>query len=84
MKPIQLKGFQRVDLKAGEEKSIKFLVSPEQLVQYKNDQWIVVPRKYDFKLAASCTDIRLSGTINIKGDAKILENGRSVFFSKNQ
>ncbi|MDE5417529.1 glycoside hydrolase family 3 C-terminal domain-containing protein [Labilibaculum sp. DW002] len=84
MKPIQLKGFQRVDLKAGEEKSIKFLVSPEQLVQYKNDQWIVVPGKYDFKLAASCTDIRLSGTINIKGDAKILKNGRSVFFSKNQ
>lgn len=84
MKPIQLKGFQRVDLKAGEEKSIKFLVSPEQLVQYKNDQWIVRPGKYEFKLAASCTDIRLSGTINIQGDAKILENGRSVFFSKNQ
>ena len=84
MKPIQLKGFQRVDLKAGEEKSIKFLVSPEQLVQYKNEQWIVEPGKYKFKLAASCTDIRLSGTINIQGDAKILKNGRSVFFSKNQ
>lgn len=83
MKPIQLKGFQRVDLKAGEEKAIKFLVSPEQLVQYKNDQWVVEPGKYEFKVAASCTDIRLSETIEIKGKAKILKNGRSVFFSKN-
>nr|WP_320120694.1 glycoside hydrolase family 3 N-terminal domain-containing protein [uncultured Marinifilum sp.] len=84
MKPIQLKGFQRVELKSGEEKTIKFLVSPEQLVQYKNEQWLIEPGKYEFKVAASCTDIRLSKTIEIKGNAKTLKNGRSVFFSKNQ
>lgn len=84
MKPIQLKGFQRVDLKAGEEKAIKFLVSPEQLAQYIDNQWILEPGKYEFKVAASCTDIRLSETIELKGNEMILENGRSVFFSKNQ
>jgi len=31
MSPIQLKGFKRIDLKAGEEKMVTFEVSPQQL-----------------------------------------------------
>ncbi len=84
MKPIQLKGFQRVELKAGEQKQITFNVSPEQLVQYKNGTWEVEAGNYEFKIGSSCTDIHLSADILIKGTNKVLPNGRSVFFSTNQ
>ncbi len=83
MKPIHLKGFQRVELKAGEEKSVSINVSPQQLAQYMDEQWVVESGTYEFKVGASCTDIRLSGTIEITGEDRILENGREVFFSLN-
>lgn len=81
---IQLKGFQRVELNAGEEKEISFKVSPQQLVQYKDKQWFVKPGNYEFKIGASCTDIRLSKSIEITGDKLFLDKGRQVFFSLNQ
>ena len=81
MKPIQLKGYQRVDLKVGEEKTVTFKVSPQQLSQYIAKQWIISPGKYVFKAAASCTDIRLSAIVELTGENAILKNGRSVFFS---
>ncbi|MEM9340177.1 MAG: glycoside hydrolase family 3 N-terminal domain-containing protein, partial [Bacteroidota bacterium] len=83
MKPIQLKGFQRVPLKAGEKKKILFKVSPQQLVQYKNQGWIVEPGTYEFKIGASVTDIRLTGEIAITGEDLKLD-ARSVFFSLNE
>lgn len=82
MKSILLKGFQRVDLKAGETKTITFKVSPEQLVQYKNRKWIIEAGTYEFKIGASCTDIRLKGQIELVGEDFILQNGRQVFFSE--
>ncbi|TXG35401.1 glycoside hydrolase family 3 N-terminal domain-containing protein [Seonamhaeicola maritimus] len=84
MKPIQLKGFQRVSLKSKEQKSITFEVSPEQLVQFKNNQWILEPGNFEFKIGASSTDIRLSAPVEIIGENKILEDGRQVFFSLNK
>lgn len=84
MKPIQLKGFQRVELKAGEEKHVSINVSPQQLAQYIDGQWVVESGTYEFKVGASCTDIRLSGTIEITGEDRLLENGREVFFSINE
>ncbi|ARV16957.1 hypothetical protein BTO07_16120 [Polaribacter sp. SA4-12] len=84
MKPIQLKGFQRVKLKKGETKKVIFKVSPEQLVQYKMSQWIIESGNYEFKIGASVSDIKLSGNIEIKGKDKILPNGRFVFFSENE
>ncbi|GIZ09628.1 glycoside hydrolase family 3 N-terminal domain-containing protein [Flavobacterium sp. UMI-01] len=83
-KPIQLKGFERVALKAGEEKTVIFHVSPQQLVQYKNEKWIVEAGKYEFKIGASSTDIRQKGIIEFKGKDLILEHGREVFFTENE
>jgi len=83
MKPIQLKGFQRVALKVGEKKTVTFNVSPQQLVQYVNDKWLVEAGDYEFKIGASSTDIRLKGQIEIKGKDLILKNGRTIFFSEN-
>ncbi|MDO6761281.1 glycoside hydrolase family 3 N-terminal domain-containing protein [Tamlana sp. 2_MG-2023] len=84
MKPIQLKGFQRVALAKGEEKIVIFKVSPEQLVQYENAKWLVESGAYQFKIGASSTDIRLSGTIHLEGEDLILKNGRRIFFSENE
>ena len=83
IKPIQLKGFQRVTLKPKEKKKITFKISPQQLVQYKNQKWVVEADDYLFKIGASSTDIRLQGTIKIKGEDLILNNGREIFFSEN-
>ncbi len=82
LKPIALKGFQRVDLKAGEQKMVKFKVSPQQLVQYINKEWVVEPGNYEFKIGASSNDIKLKGTIEMKGNKLILNKGRQVFFSE--
>lgn len=84
MKPIQLKGFERVSLKAGEKKLLIFKVSPQQLAQYKDNQWLIESEDYEFKIGASCTDIRLKGTIKLQGENRILDNGRQVFFTENE
>ncbi|MGB5264418.1 MAG: glycoside hydrolase family 3 C-terminal domain-containing protein, partial [Lutimonas sp.] len=84
MKPIQLKGFQRVNLKSGEEKQIMIRISPEQLVQFKEDQWVMEGGIYEFKIGASSTDIRLKGSVVINGKPRFLPDGRNVFFSLNK
>ena len=84
MKPIQLKGFERVSLNSGEEKTVTFKISPQQLAQYKKDLWLVEADKYEFKVGASCTDIRLKGILELSGNNLILENGRNVFFAINE
>ena len=84
MKPIQLKGFERVSLNSGEEKTVTFKISPQQLAQYKKDLWLVEADKYEFKVGASCTDIRLKGILELSGNNLILENGRNVFFVINE
>lgn len=80
MDAIQLKGFKRVDLKAGEKKSITFEVDPQQLMQYLDENWKVEAGKYEFKIGASSVDIPLSGSIELQGEDLLLEE-RNVFFS---
>lgn len=81
VQPIQLKGFQRVDLKPSESKKITFKVSPQQLAYYNGEQWVIEPGNYTFKIGASSTDIRLEKTVRLMGD-KVLMSERSVFFSE--
>ena len=80
--PIQLKGFKRVELKKGEEKKVTFKISPEQFAQYLNNEWVINPENLEILIGASSTDIRLKGDFEMNGKKQILENGRSVFFSK--
>jgi len=83
LKPIQLKGFNRVELKAGETKRLVFKVSPEQLACYKHAQWVVEPGNYEFKIGASSTDIRLNGTLKLTGD-KVKMERKTIYFSENK
>lgn len=83
MDAIQLKGFKRVNLKAGEQKTLTFEVSPQQLMQYLDGNWKVEAGKYAFKIGASSVDIPLRGIIELQGEDMVLED-RNVFFSKSK
>lgn len=67
LKPIQLQGFGRVSLKAGETKTISFVLSTQQLGYYNNGHWSVDAGKYLVKVGASSEDIRLQGEVDLQG-----------------
>ena len=79
--PIQLKGFTRVTLNPGESEQIKFAVSPELFAHYFDKQWIVEPGKYQLKIGASSTDIRLVGTVTFTGKQKKMQR-KTVYFAQ--
>ena len=56
-----LKGFERVNLKAGESKVVSFEIDKSDLSFYdvKNKQWIAEPGKFEIRIGASSRDIRL-------------------------
>lgn len=63
----QLRGFQRVELKAGECKNVVFHLKKQDLqLLDKNMQWAVEPGEFEFRIGASSEDIRLRKTIEIK------------------
>lgn len=72
LKPIQLKGFKRVTLDAGERKTVSLKVSPQQLGYYIDGQWQVDPGRYMIKVGASSADIRQQGELELTGDQHIL------------
>ena len=72
LKPIQLKGFKRVTLDAGERKTVSFKMSPQQLGYYIDGQWQVDPGRYMIKIGASSADIRQQGELELTGNQHIL------------
>lgn len=68
LKPIQLQGFKRVSLQPGETKEVHFAVSPHQFSYYNNGEWTIDGGKYQIKIGASSSDIRLSGEIELIGE----------------
>ena len=65
--PVKLlKGFQRIFLKAGEEKKIGFNITPDLLkVLDINMKWQVEPGTFRIMIGASSKDIRLRDLINV-------------------
>jgi beta-glucosidase len=74
LKPIQLKGFARVNLKSGEKKRVKFFISPQQMSYFSNLVWRIDPGKYRVLIGASSNDIRLSGLCDFKGKSVSLSH----------
>lgn len=61
-----LRGFERIALKAGEEKEIRFTLHPQDLGLWdKNMNFRVEPGDFKVMVGASSTDIRLKGKFNI-------------------
>lgn len=80
-KPIQLQGFKRVALKAGEAKTVTFQVSPQQLGYYKNNEWNITPGKFMIKIGASSVDIRAEKEINLTGEETTMPL-RTAYFAE--
>jgi len=57
----ELKDFQKISLKAGESKTLTFIIDKEKLSYYNNDlQWIAEPGEFELMIGASSKDIRLT------------------------
>ena len=67
LKPIQLQGFARISLKAGERRTVSFRLFPEQLGYFADGGWNVSPGHYLIKVAASSQDVRLQQEIVLTG-----------------
>jgi len=60
----QLKGFQRIFLKAGESKEVSFNITPGLLKMLNgNMQWVVEPGEFRIMIGASSKDIRLRDVV---------------------
>ena len=62
----QLRGFERVALKAGETKRVTFRLQRTDLQLLDKDmQWVVEPGEFELRIGASSEDIRLRQTITL-------------------
>ncbi len=68
LKPIQLHGFKRISLAAGETKQVSFKLSPEHFGYWVAGHWCVDPGQYIVKIGASSQDIRAEQTIALVGE----------------
>jgi beta-glucosidase len=63
----QLRGFQRVTLKPGEKKTLRFTLRPDDLsLLDKNNVWCVEPGKFQAMVGSSSADIRLKQEFEIR------------------
>jgi beta-glucosidase len=64
---MELKGFQRVTIKAGESKQLHFTITPELLTMLNKDmQPVVEPGDFRIMIGASSADMRLKGTVTVQ------------------
>ena len=62
----ELAGFEKVSLAAGEKKTVKFKLTPEQLAFLdKNLEWVVEPGKFKVMVGSSSEDIKLTGEFEV-------------------
>ncbi len=86
IRPIQLQGFARVSLQPGETKTVKVKLNTEQFGYYTNDgvrQWNIAPGSFQIKVGASSVDIRLTGTVTLKGK-HVTKPLREYYFSETE
>ena len=61
-----LRGFERVHLKAGETKEVKFTLYPRDLELYNIDnKWVVEPGDFKIMIGAASEDIKLDGILTV-------------------
>jgi beta-glucosidase len=61
-----LRGFERIHLAAGEEKTLDFHLTPQDLGMWNNDhQFVVEPGTFSVMIGSSSEDIRLTGKFEV-------------------
>jgi beta-glucosidase len=72
-RPIkELKGFQRVALKAGESKTVQLTLKAKDLAYWdaEKKQWVVEDEKVNLMLGGSSADVKVQQAIELKSDLK--------------
>lgn len=79
-RPIrELKGFERVELAAGQSTRVTFEVSADRVALFDPQEgWVVEPGRVDVMIGASSADIRLTGSFTIKGEPRRCRSGRAL------
>ena len=67
LKPLQLKGFDRISLKSGESKKVEFMVPVDLLAWWSEDGWTTSPGQYRFRIGPSSADLPLEGQCTLSG-----------------
>ena len=72
LKPLQLKGYQRVELESGASATVTFKVDPDQLAWWSTGKdgrsvWTVSPGDYRFRIGSSSADLPLEGICSLSG-----------------
>lgn len=63
---LELRGFKRVNLKAGQSKSVSFEFSPAQAAVYDRDgEWKIEAGRLEFFVGASSADLRQSSAVTV-------------------
>lgn len=63
----QLRGFERIELKPGEARTVKLTLSPEDLQLLDRDMhWRVVPGEFEIMVGRSSQDLPLRATLQVK------------------
>jgi beta-glucosidase len=67
--PLQLKGFQRVQLGAGERRAVTFALTNTDLAAWSEVAgWTVHPGSYEVLIGASSADVRLRAFAEVTGE----------------
>jgi len=70
--PLQLKGFQRVQLAAGERRAVTFTLASTDLAAWSDPAgWTVHPGSYEVLIGASSADVRLSAFAEVTDDRHV-------------
>ncbi|MBQ3984787.1 MAG: glycoside hydrolase family 3 C-terminal domain-containing protein [Bacteroidales bacterium] len=80
LKPIQLKGFQRISLDPGKSATVTFCVSADQLAWFSDAGWTISPGDYAFKVGPSSSELPLEGVCTLKGKP-VVKALRDVYFA---
>lgn len=69
----ELKGFEKVSLRPGEEKEVRFVLDKRSFAYYeeKIHDWYVESGAYAVEIGASSRDIRLEGSVQVQGTVEI-------------
>lgn len=68
LKPLQLRGFERISLSPGETKEIGFMVPVDMLAWWSESGWRISPGQYRFRVGPSSADLPLEGLCTLSGN----------------
>jgi beta-glucosidase len=64
---LELRGFKRIELGAGQSKRVTFSLTPEQFAFWSpRGQWLVEAGRIDYWIGASSADLRVNGSFEIR------------------